>query len=76
MSNRDRQIDMILRHMREQGSITQREALQDYGIARLASRINDIRKAGVPVLTIVETARNRYGAPVHYARYELGGGRP
>lgn len=73
MSNRDRQIDMILRHMREQGSITQREALQDYGIARLASRINDIRKTGVPVQTVIETARNRYGVPVHYARYQLGG---
>lgn len=73
MSNRDRQIDMILRHMREQGSITQREALQDYGIARLASRINDIRKTGVAVQTVIETARNRYGAPVHYARYQLGG---
>ena len=73
MSNRDRQIDMILRHMREQGSITQREALQDYGIARLASRINDIRKTGIQVATIIETARNRYGAPVHYARYQLGG---
>ena len=74
MSNRNRQRDMILAHLREYGSITQHEAQNEYGIARLASRVNDLRKAGVPIRTFTETGRNRYGEPIHYARYTRGGG--
>ena len=73
MSKANRQRDIILHHLREYGSITAQEAQREYGVARLASRINDLRKAGVPVKTETEYARNRYGELVHYARYELGG---
>ena len=74
MSKRNRQRDTLLAHLREYGSIKQREAQSEYGIARLASRVNDLRKAGVPVKTVVEIGRNRYGEPIHYARYTLQGG--
>ena len=74
MSKRNRQRDTLLAHLREFGSITQEEARNEYGIARLASRVNDLRKAGIPIRTVVEIGRNRHGEPVHYARYTLQGG--
>ena len=36
-----KQCDLILMHMKKYGSITHMEAEMEYGIARLASRIND-----------------------------------
>ena len=67
------QTEKILRHMEEYGSITPLDALQEYGIMRLASRICDIKRAGVEVEKEIETAKNRYGEPVRYARYRLTG---
>jgi len=65
------QTEKILRHLQEHGSITPLDALQEYGIMRLASRICDIKRAGVAVEKEIETAKNRYGEPVRYARYRL-----
>lgn len=36
------QCDRILRHLRDYGSITGAEAVSEYGIYRLASRITDL----------------------------------
>ena len=65
------QTEIILRHLEEHGSITPLDALQEYGIMRLASRICDIKRAGFVVEKEIETAKNRYGEPVRYARYRL-----
>lgn len=65
------QTKKILRHIEEYGSITPLEALQEYGIMRLASRMCDIKRAGHPVQRVTETAKNRYGEPVRYARYTI-----
>lgn len=66
------QAEKILRHMEEHGSITPADALREYGCMRLASRICDIKRAGVDVTREIETSLNRYGEPVRYARYRLG----
>lgn len=65
------QTEKILRHIEEHGSITPLEAMSEYGIMRLASRICDIKRAGYPVHKETETAKNRYGEPVRYARYTI-----
>ena len=65
------QTEKILRHIEEHGSITPLEALQEYGIMRLASRMCDIKRAGYTVHKVTETAKNRYGEPVRYARYTI-----
>lgn len=65
------QNERIIRHLQDYGSITSLEAMQEYGIMRLASRICDIKKSGFPVTKETEIAKNRYGEPVHYARYKL-----
>jgi len=65
------QNERIIRHLTDYGSITQGEALQEYGIMRLASRVNDLRRDGVPIVTEVVEGRNRYGEKTRFARYSL-----
>lgn len=65
------QTEKIMRHLEEYGSITPLDALQEYGIMRLASRICDLKKAGVAITKETETSKNRYGEAVRYARYRL-----
>ena len=66
------QKERILRHLNDFGSITSAEAMQDYGIMRLASRVDELRKAGHPIITEVVTGKNRYGEPTRWARYRMG----
>ena len=66
-----KQTTKILRHIRQHGSITPLEALQEYGIMRLASRMCDIKRAGFEVHKEMETSNNRYGEAVRYARYTI-----
>jgi hypothetical protein len=66
------QSQRILRHLEDYGSITQMDAMQDYGIMRLASRVNDLRREGHPIITEVVEGRNRYGEKTRYARYRMG----
>lgn len=61
----------ILRHLQDFGSITQGEAYAEYGIMRLASRVNDLRKAGHPIITERVDSVNRYGEKIHYGRYRI-----
>lgn len=66
------QCDRIMRHLDEYGSITQLEALGEYGIMRLASRISDLRRDGKNIVTDTVTGKNRYGESVSFARYRMG----
>ena len=65
------QCDKIVRHLIDYGSITPLEALQEYGIMRLASRISELNKRGMHIVKTMEKAKNRYGEGVHYAKYAL-----
>ncbi len=67
------QCEKILRHMEEYGSITSLEAMQEYHILRLASRITDLKKAGIPIHRDMITQKNRYGETVTFARYSISG---
>lgn len=66
-----KQKDRILRHLLDQGSITQWEAIRDYGIMRLGARIWDLKHDGYKIETERETSVNRYGERTAYARYRL-----
>lgn len=68
-----KQCESVLRHMEEHGSITSLEAMQEYGIMRLASRINDLKKSGVPIHREMVSRKNRYGETVTFARYSIAG---
>lgn len=65
----------VLDHMKEKGGITGLEAMQRYGIMRLASRVHDLRRAGhnVKVETISVPTRDK-GVHARVAMYSLVGG--
>lgn len=65
------QTERILRHLQTFGAITSLDAIQDYGILRLASRISDLRKEGLPIRREMVSGRNRYGEATSFARYSL-----
>lgn len=65
------QTDMILRHLQDFGSITALDAMRDYGCMRLGARIWDLKRAGHDIRTTFESAQNRYGDKVSYARYTM-----
>lgn len=65
------QCEMILQHLQVEGSITAAEAMSDYGIMRLASRISDLKKDGVKIRRRMVKAKNRFGEPMAYAEYRL-----
>lgn len=65
------QCEKIIRHLEDYGSITSLEALSEYGIMRLASRITDLKDKGYPISREMVTGKNRYGEEVRFARYTL-----
>ncbi|MDY4489506.1 MAG: helix-turn-helix domain-containing protein [Candidatus Faecousia sp.] len=67
------QTERILRHLEAFGSITAAEAAAEFGCMRLASRVNDLKKAGYPIRREMVTGRNRFGEAVAFARYFIDG---
>ena len=65
------QCEKILRHLKDHGSITSIEAITEYGILRLASRINDLRTQGVAIVSEMASGKNRYGEVTHFSVYRL-----
>ena len=70
------QCRQVLDHMMRFGSIAPMRAQAEYGIMRLASRIDDLRKDGYEIDAETVTTVNRYGKPVHFARYSLRASTP
>lgn len=67
------QCERIIRHLEHFGSITSVEAMKEYGIMRLASRISDLRKSGVEIKATLIKGINRYGEQTKYAIYTMEG---
>lgn len=63
------QCEKIRRHLEQFHSITPHEALREYGCMRLAARIADLKKAGMPIESRVIHDVNRFGERVHYSEY-------
>lgn len=66
------QKELVLRHMKDYGSISSFEAFQEYGITRLSARIHELRADGHEIKGTCHKARNRYGKPVTFERYSYG----
>lgn len=60
------QKEVLLKHLKRK-TISQYEALLVYGIARLASRIDELRKEGWPIQTVMKRDNNGK----RYARYRM-----
>lgn len=72
MDNNATHNQLIRQRLLDGGSITGMEALNEFGCYRLASRISDLRKAGLKIVKHMETGTNSVtGKPVSFARYSL-----
>ena len=69
MPRRMTQKQLILKYIEDFGSITPLEAMMDLGVMRLAARIWELVRAGVPIISQMEFRHNRYGKKIRYARY-------
>ena len=65
------QCERIIRHLNDFGTITSREAMLEYGIYRLASRISDLKKQGYMFDVSFRSEKNRYGESTSFAVYRL-----
>ena len=65
------QNEKVLRHLQEHRSITPLDALKEYSIMRLASRISDLKRSGFKITNKIETSKNSYGESVRYSVYSL-----
>lgn len=65
------QCEKILKHLQHYGAISPIDAMQEYGIMRLASRINDLKRRGHKIISFTEKSKNRNGETVRYSVYVL-----
>ena len=65
------QCEMIKKHLQERGSITPKDARDEYGCDRLSARIADLKLRGMDIITEMETSKNRFGKKIRYARYRI-----
>lgn len=61
---------MILAHLQKYGSITQKEAIQKFGLTCFTARISDLRKT-YNITDEFEEGMNRFGKKCRYKRYYL-----
>lgn len=62
---------MILKHLKEHGSITSWEAIKNYGATRLSGAIFELKKEGYNIITKDTHGIDCYGNKNTYATYIL-----
>ena len=68
------QNERILDYIERFGSITQKDALNDLGVMRLASRISDLKARGYNIISTSEPVKNRFDETCYIKRYRMGEG--
>lgn len=61
----------IIRHLKDKGSITSLQAMKEYGIMRLTSRICELKDEGYNIKSEFVSSKNRYNESVSYSKYKL-----
>tara|TARA_Y100000114_G_C11704082_1_gene299998 strand:+ start:468 stop:683 length:216 start_codon:yes stop_codon:yes gene_type:complete len=59
----------IIRHLKDKGSITALQAMKEYGIMRLTSRICELKNEGYNIKSEFISSKNRYNETVSYSKY-------
>ena len=65
------QVDLVEKHLLDNGSITTWEAFELYGITRLSAKIYELRKK-YNIESINTTKYNRYGHLCNFSTYKIG----
>lgn len=66
------QEDKVFNYIKQHGSITQLQALMDIGVMRLASRVCDMKKAGLDISKRMIQVTARDGSKCYVAQYYFG----
>lgn len=64
------QKEVVLRHLKENGSITSWEAVMEYGILRLSARISELRDEGHEIESVWVTKKMK-GETMRWVKYTL-----
>jgi hypothetical protein len=65
------QCQRILDYMEQFGSISTLDAFRDLGVARLASRIHDLKHMGYNIVSETKQHKNRFGENTCFKVYRL-----
>ena len=65
------QLDRVLRHLNDFGSISQWESITEYGITRLSAIIFILKHEHYPITSEWIHSTNRYGEKSRYKKYYL-----
>lgn len=65
------QVNQVIAYMRKHGSITQGEALLYLSVARLPSRISEMKKAGIAIKKDWVFGKNQFGKKTRFMRYSF-----
>ena len=61
----------VLNHLKIYGSISQKEAVDNYNLYRLSSVIFELRKRGYEITSEIKPFKSKYGTISNYAIYHL-----
>lgn len=65
--------EMVIKYLKDFGSISSLQAYADLGITQLGARIYYLKRVGYQFTTERVRTTNRYGKPTHYDVYKLIG---
>ena len=65
------QVEMILRHLQDYGSITTWESYEEYSITRLSDKIYRLRSSNYKITDEWIYRKNRYGKKIKFKKYVL-----
>lgn len=63
----------LVDYMQKNGSITSKEAFEEFGVTRLAACVFDLRKLGYVIDTVMMETTTRFGEATRYAKYVYRG---
>lgn len=63
----------VLQHLKENLSITSKQAFEEFGVTRLSAVIFDLRHLGYHIDTLMIDGKTRYGESCQYAKYVYKG---
>lgn len=70
MERKMTQRDIVLWHLRHEGTLTRAQAMYLYGIVELPARIVELKRLGHKITSTRGTTHNRFGV-VHFNIYSL-----
>ena len=65
------QKELVVKYIKDFGSISPMEAFSDLGITKLATRVSELIRDGESIKKVPEQRLNRYGRKCRFMRYTM-----